>query len=203
LEHNKVSPAFLTGAGRAYSWRDVYVDAETSTIILPRGCGLDLGGIGKGWTADRGAERLSRFNDYAVDAGGDIFVSGTQFDGRRWTVAVEDPFNQECDIFTITVRDRAVATSTIARRHWPVAGTDQHHLIDPRTGLPSKSGVISATVVANSVVCADVLAKVALLLGPDLGLRFLEGQPDAEGLLVLCDGKMQCTRDFGELKYVA
>ena len=198
LEHDKVSPAFRPESFGAHSWRDVKLDAQTRTIVLPPGCGLDLGGIGKGWTVDRAAERLQLFNNYAVDAGGDIFTSGVQSDGSQWTVGVEDPLNRGSDLMIISVRDRAVATSTTARRRWSTQGRECHHLIDPRTGLPSESGVISATVVAESVASAEVLAKVALLLGPEAGLRFLEDQQDVEGLLVLTEGEMRWSRSFGD-----
>ncbi|MBI2862509.1 MAG: FAD:protein FMN transferase, partial [Chloroflexi bacterium] len=73
-------------AGRLYSWHDIHLDAQTRTIFLPHGCGLDLGGIGKGLTVDRAAERLRGFSNYAIDAGGDIYVRGIQCDGNQWTV---------------------------------------------------------------------------------------------------------------------
>ena len=197
------APTTRPAGGRAHTWRDVCLDARSRTIILPPGSGLDLGGIGKGWAADRAARRLRLFGNYAVDAGGDISVGGVQGDGGPWAIGIEDPRHPGSDLAVIGVRDGAVATSTSARRRWSSAGKERHHLIDPRTGLPAESEVISATVTARSAARAEVLAKAALLLGPELGLRFLEEQPDAEGLLVLTGGETRVSSHWGEIKYVA
>lgn len=173
----------------AGTWREIELDRRHQTIRLPAGCGIDLGGIGKGWTVDRATELLSGFAGFAIDAGGDIFAGGTQKDGSPWSVGVADPDHPERDLLSFVVRDAAVATSSTARRRWQQAGRPQHHLIDPRTGQPAQSGVVSATVLAESVARAEVLAKVALILGPEDGLELLNSQPGATGLLVLPGGK--------------
>lgn len=176
------SPAGVA-AGR---WREVVLDAERRTITLPDGCGLDLGGIAKGWTVDQAARLLAGlgFRSFAVDAGGDLYAAGRQADGAPWLVGVEDPRAPERDLLVLQIEDCAVATSSICRRRWMLHGKAYHHLIDPRTGEPARSGVLSATVLAPMVARAEVLAKAALLLGPNEGLRFLERQPDVTGLLV-------------------
>jgi len=185
------------------SWRDVRLERERRLITLPAGCGLDLGGIGKGWTVDRAAALLRAFAAFAVDAGGDIYAAGLQVDGRPWTVGVEDPRAPERDLTVLAVRDGAVATSSVAHRRWRLDGREQHHLIDPRTGRPAESGVLAVTAVAPTVARAETMAKTALLLGPWDGLRLLEGQPDVEGLLVLADGRTVTTGGLGEVQRVA
>lgn len=183
------------------SWRDVTLDPLTSTISLPEGCGLDLGGIGKGWTVDRAVNLLRRFVNFAIDAGGDIYLGGTQVDGSPWTVGVEDPFEPGRNLAILALKNHAVATSTTMRRRWSNGGSEQHHLIDPRTGSPSDSDVVSVSVIADSVARAEVLAKVALLLGAEPGLRFLEEQENAEGLLVMDDGSIRYSAGFEEVVY--
>ncbi len=176
-------PAVSAAAGR---WREVVLDAERQTITLPEDCGLDLGGIAKGWTVDQAARLLARrgFRHFAVDAGGDLYAAGRQADGAPWLVGVEDPRAPERDLMLLRVEDCAVATSSVCRRRWVLHGRAYHHLIDPRSGEPAHSGVLSATVLAPTVARAEVLAKVVLLLGPYEGLHFLEQQPDAAGLLL-------------------
>ena len=174
------------------SWRDVVVDRGSSAITLPLNTGLDLGGIGKGWTVDRAANILRHFGSFVVDAGGDIYAAGTQADGAPWTVGVEDPADHSRDIAVLAVRDQAVVTSTTSRRRWVLHGQEQHHLIDPRTGRSADSGVISVTVIASSVVRAETLAKAALLLGPREGTRFLE-EHGVQGILVLDGGQVKLT----------
>ncbi len=185
------------GAHR-YSWRDVRLDPTAHTIVQPRGCAIDLGGIGKGWTVDRAAERLAAFCGFVVDAGGDLRIRGTQADGSLWAVGVEDPFDRDRDIAVLAARDCAVATSSITRRCWRRNGETRHHLIDPRTGRPSESGAAAATVSAPTAARAETLTKAALLLGPHAGARFLDTQPDAAGMLVAADGRVVASSRFPE-----
>ena len=182
------------------SWRDIEIDAAAGTVRLPKGCAVDLGGIAKGWTVDKAAERLHRFADFAVDAGGDLVVRGSQAGGAPWTVGVQNPFALDRDLLVLTVRNAGVATSTTARRHWVREGQTQHHIIDPRTGSPAATGVTAVTVISRSVARSEVLAKTALVLGSTEGRAFLQAQPDAEGLLVLDDETVVTSTDaFGQM----
>ena len=121
-------------------------------MVMP-GCAVDLGGVGKGWLADRLAERLG---DAAVNLGGDIRVVGGGPRGDGWVVEL-------CDGTRRPLRDAGVATSGVGGRRWHGG----HHLIDPRTGRPADSDLAAVTVVAGDALTAEVLAKTALLLGGD------------------------------------
>lgn len=184
---------------RPSAWDEIALDDGDQTITLPPAVGLDLGGIAKGWTVDRAAELLASFAGFGVDAGGDLYCHGRQADGRPWTVGVEDPRNPDRDLIVLAIHDHGVATSTSARRTWRRGLDQMHHLIDPRTGQPSTSDVLSATVVAPAVARAEVLAKVALLLGSTEGRAFLDEATDAAELLVLRDGRTLTSARFREL----
>jgi thiamine biosynthesis lipoprotein len=175
------------------SWRDVTLDADRRTVVLAPGVGIDLGGIAKGWTVDRAADLLRPFWSFAVDAGGDLVAGGRQADGSPWTIGVQDPYQPERDLLELRLNGRGVATSSSRRRRWQVGGAERHHLIDPRTGESAETNVAAASVLAPSVMRAEVLAKVALLLGADRGLAFLAEQPCVEGLLVCTDRTVQHT----------
>ncbi len=174
----------------APAWTRIGLEPGSRTITLPAGTWLDLGGIGKGWTVDRVARSLCAFHSYAIDAGGDLYAAGAQADGSPWTVGVEDPFRPDRDLMVLTVRDRALATSTVGRRRWSLAGQVRHHLIDPRTGRPADSGVASVTVIAGSVALAEVLAKSALVLGPEAGRGLLSEFPGTEWVMVATSGNL-------------
>ncbi len=182
-----------------FTWRDVRLDYDSRQIYLPVGCGIDLGGIGKGWTVDLARLLLWPFEHFAVDAGGDMYLSGAQANGEEWTVAVEDPRQPGRDLCVLRIRDRAVATSTVVRRHWLQGGQERHHLIDPRTGEPAVGDVLAATVVADTVARAECLAKVALILGEDAGIDYLSQQAGTAALLALADGEVALTDGFEEL----
>jgi FAD:protein FMN transferase len=184
-------------------WSDIRLIPATQTIVLPANCGLDLGGIGKGWTVDRAVESLAGFQNYAIDAGGDIALGGRQADGSLWSIGVEDPLGLDRDVLQLELSDCAIATSSVAHRRWRFGNRAQHHLIDPRTGRPARSGILAATVIAPSVARAETLAKAALLLGPTAGVHFLDSFSDVEGLAVLDGGYVQRTAGLVGLQRVA
>jgi len=132
---------------------------------LERGCGLDLGGIAKGWMADRLALQLGP--DALANIGGDLRAVGPGPGGDGWPVGMGGA--------TVMVRDQGAATSSVRRRRWG----DLHHLIDPRTGLPSRSGLEEVSVVAVTGCDAEIVAKAALLLGPGLATAYCAAHAQA------------------------
>ena len=173
-------------------WRKILVNQASRTILLPPGCRLDLGGIGKGWAVDQATQILRSFPDFALDAGGDIRVQGRQIGGQDWSVGVDDPLRSGHNLTVLHLSGGAICTSTTIKRKWQSGGLTLHHLIDPRTGIPSQSGVIAVTVTADSAVRAEVLAKAALIAGPIRGLQLIEKQSGCRGLMVLDDGALLC-----------
>lgn len=157
-------------------------------IALPTGLELDLGGIAKGWVAQQAAYRLGRWGPALVDAGGDIACTAAPPTGS-WVATVADPLLNGHDIGVFTLEHAAVATSTRAYRRWLHNGRPAHHLIDPRTGQPAVTGVVSATVVTRRLADAEIHAKTALILGEDAGLAYLDRQPDISAILVTEDGR--------------
>jgi thiamine biosynthesis lipoprotein len=152
----------------------VQLDPETQSAHLPEGCALDLGGIAKGWIVDRLGALLAPYGPYLVDIGGDIAARGDGPDGGEgWLLSVADPAREGADHCWLRIAGQAVATSTTLRRRWQRAGRLQHHLIDPRTGRPSESDLVQATVIAPTAVQADIYAKTALILGREQGLDWL------------------------------
>lgn len=119
-----------------------------------RGGGIDLGGIAKGWMADRLCEWLGE--NVLANIGGDLRAVGSGPSGEGWPVAFADS--------TLLLRDQGAATSSIRKRRW--GGV--HHLIDPGTGQPADTGLAEVSVVAESGFAAEVVAKTALLVGPEI-----------------------------------
>ncbi len=171
-------------------WRAIERDAETRTVRLPRGMRLDFGGVAKGWAADQAAQRLSTVAPVLIDAGGDIAISGARANGEPWSVGVADPWKPESDLELLMVERGGVATSGRDYRRWQRGGKWQHHIIDPRTGAPAETDVLSATVIAPTTQQAEVAAKVALILGSAEGVRWIESRDELAGLLVLENGQI-------------
>lgn len=139
---------------------DVRLDARTRRIELGDGARLDLGGIAKGWAADRVCALLHRTGPALVDLGGDIAVRGL-LGGRPWPVGVETPDGT----ITLALARGALATSGRDRRRWRREREEQHHVIDPSTGAPAVTDLVRATAFAASATDAEVEAKVLLLAG--------------------------------------
>jgi thiamine biosynthesis lipoprotein len=169
-------------------WRAVRCDPRTRTIRLPAGLRLDLGGTAKGWSADAAVALLAPVGPALVDVGGDIALSPAR--GAPWPIAVGSPRVDDAALDLVLLDGGGVATSGRDFRRWCRAGRAQHHLIDPRTGAPSSSDVVAATVIAPSALDAEISAKRALLLGHRAGLLWLDGQPELAALLVLADGSV-------------
>lgn len=170
-------------------WRAVELDANTRTVRVPPGTHLDFGGVAKGWSADQAARRLSAIAPALVDAGGDIAINRAQMNGEPWPIAIADPFRADADLDLLAVAQGGVATSGRDYRRWRRNGKWQHHIIDPRTGAPAETDVLAATVLAPTTAEAEVAAKVALILGSDKGLQWLDAREELAGLLVLESGR--------------
>ena len=130
---------------------DEVLEVGEGWACLRPGAAVDLGGVGKGWLADRLAERLE---NAAVNLGGDLRALGAGPDGAGWTAGL-------CDGSAVRASDAGIATSGRTGRHW--AGG--HHLVDPRTGRPAPGGPEAVSVVAATALHAEVLAKLVALRG--------------------------------------
>lgn len=181
---------------RPFTFRSIQVNRARRQIIRPAGLRLDLGGMGKGWTVDRAADALQGLGPFLVNAGGDLFAYHSPPGKNGWLIEISHPLNPEETVAQIELHHRALATSTIARRRWRHNGQLKHHLIDPRTGCPAQTDAISVSVTAPRTVIAEVYAKIALILGVERGLAFLQDLPDVEGLIVAADTSVHQTKDF-------
>lgn len=163
-------------ADPAASWRDVIVDVKARTVTLARPLVLDLGALAKGLAIDLAARELQPLEDFVIDAGGDLFVSGHNADGEPWRVGVRHPRVSGNVIETLAVSGAAVCTSGDYERQNALG----HHLLDARTGLPA-AVVASTTVVAPLAMVADALSTAAFVLGPADGTTLLD-RHGAEGI---------------------
>jgi len=194
------------GKTMAAHWREIQVDADAMRVFLPAGTRLDLGGVAKGWAAEQAAARLCSLGATLVDAGGDIAMrgdiatQGCRDNNEPWPIAIADPFHPDEILDTVLIRGGSVATSGRDYRRWRIIGSGadtriwQHHILDPRTGQPANTDVLSATVIAPQMVWAEAAAKTALILGSAEGMAWIEGHPDLAATLVLDDGQVLRSR---------
>jgi thiamine biosynthesis lipoprotein len=136
------------------------LEVRPGSARLRQGASIDLGGIAKGWLADRLAAELGP--NSLVNLCGDLFARGGGDTGDGWPVGMGGK--------TVLLMDMGAATSGTRKRAW---GAELHHLIDPRTGLPSRSDLAEASVIARSGADAEIFAKTALLLGSTKAEEYL------------------------------
>lgn len=173
------------GAHADRLWRAITVDDAAGTITRPPGLRIDSGGLGKGLAADIVAGTLADHPTFAVDCAGDVRIGGSARIPR--SVLVEDPAGGD-PLHEFEIVRGAAATSGIGRRSWRTRdGGAAHHLIDPGTGQPAWTGIVQATALAPTALEAEILAKAALLAGPQRGLGLLS----LGGVLVHADGTVE------------
>jgi thiamine biosynthesis lipoprotein len=196
------------------TYRDVHLNSKSRTIALRKPLTLDLGAVAKGLAIDTAARELTPFGDFAIDAGGDLFLGGFNEDGEPWSVGIRHPLRNDKTIETLRVSGRAVCTSGGYERrvtendgehhigehndgehHIGEHNVSEHHILDPRTGSSPRE-VASATVIAPNAMLADALATAAFVLGPAEGLILLE-RMGVDGLIITSDLERSATRGFG------
>jgi len=167
-------------------YREIELDQKNSAVYLPEDdMALELGGIAKGFIVDRAMEVLTNHGvEHAfVNAGGDIGLIGSRPEDDPWRIGVRNPRQEQKMLAVLPVSDKAVATSGDYERSFEEDGVHYHHLLDPETGMPARE-LASVTIVADSVLEADVLSTTIFVLGREQGMQIIEQKEGVEGVLV-------------------
>lgn len=155
---------------------------------------VDLGGIGKGLAVRWASQALAGAGRAVlVEAGGDLFAAGPGPDGTGWQVGVENPQGGPDPVAVLGLEDLGCATSSVRVRHWRVNGRAVHHIVDPRTGEPADSGLLSVTVVGPDPALAEIWSKALFLAGRGR-VRRLADERGIAALLVDTDGVVGVSR---------
>lgn len=188
-------------------YRGVLVDAAgaqpTVTLRDSAAC-IDLGGIAKGYIADGVLALLAeRGVEHAlVNLGGNVAVRGGKPDGSPWSIGIRTPLPSSdqallTSFATVAVSDGSVVTSGVYERAFQRDGTLYHHILDPRTGYPAETDVLSATVVSRSSLDADGYTTALVIMGADRALAFAESHPALEAVVVTTEGDVLATSGIG------
>ena len=172
-------------------WRQVELDPLRHAVRVPAGLRLDLGGIGKGYTAQMAVDLLALWGPCLVDAGGDVVAGDGPAGQPGWLVGVAHPSEQDAETaMELWLNNATLATSGIDYRWWWQNGRRQHHLIDPRTGQAAQTDLLTATVLAADGSEAEAWATASLVMGRQPSLTLAAEQHRA---LIVADetGVMQ------------
>lgn len=191
LEHGPAAAPSKYSRTRKLPFADIEIDSLRGRVRLPKEMQIDLGGIAKGWIAEKAARLMARSSTAcAVNAGGDMFLLGKPSGQQVWEIALEDPRDLLQDLMILHVEDGAVATSSVVKRAWRQDDKPRHHLIDPRTGEPAETPWLSVTVFAPQAVLAETFAKAILIAGPDHVQPLLDNTPNISYIAVDANGQI-------------
>ncbi len=165
-----------------------------NTVTVKNGARLDLGGIAKGFIADKLKLYLKEngVNSAIINLGGNTLLIGNK-NGQAFSVGIQKPFGKQNELCaTLDLIDKTAVTSGIYQRYFEQDGKVYHHIIDPSTGYPTDNGLTAVTVVTDSSSLADGLSTACLILGVEKGTA-LAKQYGAELIFVDSDGQLHLT----------
>ena len=174
----------------SYSDKDHHISFEKNKMEI------DFGGIAKGYTSARVVSILKEqgINHAVISLGGNVQVLGTKPDGSLWKVAIRDPENVSGFIGVVQVSDKAVITSGGYERYFEENGKVYHHILDPKTGYPAETGLLSVTIVSEDGTLADGLSTALYVMGLESAETLWRENRDLfEAVFVTDSGKLYIT----------
>jgi thiamine biosynthesis lipoprotein len=198
----KVHPtdAEIKAALPSVDYRNLVLDDQAHSVRYARpGVRIDLGGIAKGWAADRSIEMLqSRFgvHNAIVTAGGDSRLLGDRR-GRPWVIAIRDPNDREQIVTRIPLADCGVSTSGDYEHYFDEGGVRYHHILDPKTGK-SPHEVRSATIIGPTATDTEGFSKGVFVKGPAAGIALIERNPGMDAVVIDKFGKVWYSKGLME-----
>lgn len=182
----------ISEAIKTVDYKKIKIDGQT--VSIPLGTKLDLGGIAKGYIADKAAEYLKNngVTNAIINLGGNLLILGDN-NGEPYSVGVQKPFDKNGEIvLSVNTDNKSVVTSGVYQRYYTQNGKIYHHIIDPKSGYPTDNDIDSVTIIADSSAVADGLSTACLVLGIEKGTA-LASQYGAEVIFIESNGKITLT----------
>jgi FAD:protein FMN transferase len=177
--------------------KSLVIDKTSSKATLEKmGQIVDLGGIAKGHAGDEAIKIYKKNNIHSayVNLGGNVVVLGSKPDGSPWRIGIQNPRAANgIYIGIIKVTDKAVVTSGDYERFFIKDNVRYHHILDPKSGYPADSGLISTTIVSDVSMDADALSTATFVLGLDRGMKLVSSLKGIEAIFITKDKKIYIT----------
>ena len=195
---------FTTGQNRVPSQEELdglptlvdynQIEIKGTQVRLPKGMGIDLGAIAKGYAADKVKDLYEKAGVSGIlSLGGNVLTIGQKPNGQAFTVAIQDPKNANQTLGVLTLNGgQAAVTSGDYQRYFEQNGVRYHHILDPKTAAPAASDLTSVTVIADSAAKADAYATALFVAGKTEAKELVETL-SIQGVFVTKEGKILCT----------
>jgi len=185
-------------------YENVVISGNTVSLKNPD-AHIDLGGIAKGYIADRMKEYLqgNGVTEGIINLGGNVLCLGEKDGKNPYCIGVQKPFDTEgTALFTVDVKDMTVVTSGIYERYFTLNGTLYHHILNPADGYPYDNHLQSVTIICKNSVDGDGLSTVCFAMGLDKGMELINSLPHTEAVFVTEDNTPYFSHGMGsEIPY--
>ena len=176
----------LSSALSVSGYKNITVDGST-VLFSNRGVQIDLGAVAKGYIADRlkdylTSEQVGVKSGY-INLGGNVLCIGSKPDGSNYTIGIQYPFGEGV-IATVEGSDMSVVTSGVYERSFELDGHLYHHILDPDTGYPAESGLLSVTIISSDSFTGDALSTACFVMGLDDGMALIDSLDNIYAIFV-------------------
>lgn len=195
-------PDELAEAVTHIDYHCIKVEGNTVTLTDPE-ARIDLGGIAKGYIADRLKEYLKDegIEHALIDLGGNMLTLGRRYDGNDFRIGIQKPFaDTGTAMAVVSVNDKSVVTSGDYERYFEKDGVIYHHILDPDTGYPVQNDLDQVTIISDQSVDGDALSTTCFAMGLEDGLELIRSLDGIEAVFVTKDGKIHTSSDNIELE---
>ena len=175
-------------------YTQIQYDAATGVVTLPEGMEIDLGSVAKGYAGQLAAQMLREHGVQSalLNLGGNVQTVGAKPDGSPWQIGIKDPQGEDA-MMVLSVEDQAVVTSGGYERYFEQDGQTYWHIMDPSTGHPADSGLISVTIVGDEGVVCDGLSTALFVMGLEKAADLWAQSGDFEAVFVTASGEVYIT----------
>ena len=175
-------------------YKNIIISGNTVCLNSDK-CKIDLGGIAKGYITDKIKEYLlgNDVNSALINLGGNITAIGPE-NKTGYNVGIQKPFANDGTVITdIMLKDKTIVSSGCYQRYFEKDGRIYHHILDPRTGYPAESDILSVSIICDSSVRADALSTISFIMGYEDASSYIESTDDCEAIFILSDYSIQKT----------
>jgi thiamine biosynthesis lipoprotein len=178
---------------------DILVNIRNSSVSIPSNMEIDLGAVGKGWSANklRTYLRKEHISNAIINLGGNILLFGKKDNKKNWTIGLQDPNKDTGDSYILlSLSDTSIVTSGTYERFFIEDGVKYHHILSSETLYPAESDIISSTIISKNSTLCDMLSTTCFIMGSEKALEFIKRYDGVSAIFLLKDGSIVTSDNF-------